>query len=146
MWLIESLGIFPMRQAHLRCCMVISQFPFFLVNFSVINFSQLAFCFSIFLFFLPCSLDDADLVELKQEFEESVEFCHRSPSRSLSVPSRPRQPQPPQRPPPPGQSLCFFSKKVYSAGGKNVRIFEMTLLNTRGKQGCKYCAQEYFCI
>ncbi|ETE63432.1 Synaptojanin-2 [Ophiophagus hannah] len=47
------------------------------------------------------SEDDADLVELKQEFEGSAEFCHRSPTRSLSVPGRPRQPQPPQRPPPP---------------------------------------------
>ncbi|KAL7987653.1 hypothetical protein Chor_006572 [Crotalus horridus] len=62
---------------------------------------KVAFCFSIFLFFLPCSLDDADLVELKPEFEGSAEFCHRSPNRSLSVPGRPRQPQPPQRPPPP---------------------------------------------
>ncbi|KAG8123688.1 hypothetical protein E2320_019016 [Naja naja] len=50
----------------------------------------------------PCRYkDDADLVELKQEFEGSAEFCHRSPTRSLSVPGRPRQPQPPQRPPPP---------------------------------------------
>uniref|UniRef100_A0A8C5WT51 Synaptojanin-2 n=1 Tax=Laticauda laticaudata TaxID=8630 RepID=A0A8C5WT51_LATLA len=52
----------------------------------------------------PCQYtDDADLVEIKQEFEGSAEFCHRSPTRSLSVPGRPRQPQPPQRPPPPGQ-------------------------------------------
>ncbi|XP_013913030.1 PREDICTED: synaptojanin-2 [Thamnophis sirtalis] len=50
----------------------------------------------------PCRYkDDADLVELKHEFEESAEFCHRSPTRSLSVPGRPRQPPPPQRPPPP---------------------------------------------
>ncbi|XP_067398580.1 synaptojanin-2 isoform X1 [Emydura macquarii macquarii] len=45
--------------------------------------------------------DDADLAELKQELEVGVEFRHRSPSRSLSVPGRPRLPQPPQRPPPP---------------------------------------------
>ncbi|XP_042336348.1 LOW QUALITY PROTEIN: synaptojanin-2 [Sceloporus undulatus] len=45
--------------------------------------------------------DDADLGELKQELEGSGEFRHRSPSRSLSVPGRPRQTQPPQRPPPP---------------------------------------------
>ncbi|XP_053150035.1 synaptojanin-2 isoform X2 [Hemicordylus capensis] len=45
--------------------------------------------------------DDADLSELKQELEGSGEFRHCSPSRSLSVPGRPRQPQPPQRPPPP---------------------------------------------
>ncbi|XP_063164152.1 synaptojanin-2 isoform X1 [Candoia aspera] len=45
--------------------------------------------------------DDADLAELKQEFEESGKFHHCSPTRSLSVPGRPRQPQPPQRPPPP---------------------------------------------
>uniref|UniRef100_A0A8D0G3G5 Synaptojanin-2 n=1 Tax=Sphenodon punctatus TaxID=8508 RepID=A0A8D0G3G5_SPHPU len=46
--------------------------------------------------------DDSDLAELKQEQEVAGEFRHRSPSRSLSVPSRPRLPQPPQRPPPPG--------------------------------------------
>ncbi|NXL88744.1 SYNJ2 protein, partial [Alectura lathami] len=43
--------------------------------------------------------DDADLVELK--LEASGEHHRRSPSRSLSVPSRPRPLQPPQRPPPP---------------------------------------------
>ncbi|KAJ6664553.1 hypothetical protein lerEdw1_006126 [Lerista edwardsae] len=45
--------------------------------------------------------DDADLAELKQELEGSGEFHQHSPNRSLSVPGRPRQPQPPQRPPPP---------------------------------------------
>ncbi|XP_028579612.2 synaptojanin-2 isoform X2 [Podarcis muralis] len=45
--------------------------------------------------------DDADLIESKQELDGGGEFRHRSPSRSLSVPGRPRQPQPPQRPPPP---------------------------------------------
>ncbi|XP_069463973.1 synaptojanin-2 [Ambystoma mexicanum] len=42
--------------------------------------------------------DDGDLAVLKQELEAVGDFHHRSPSRSLSVPSRPR---PPQRPPPP---------------------------------------------
>uniref|UniRef100_A0A8B9QM39 phosphoinositide 5-phosphatase n=1 Tax=Apteryx owenii TaxID=8824 RepID=A0A8B9QM39_APTOW len=46
-------------------------------------------------------LDDTDLADLKRELEASRE-CHRwSPSRSLSVPNRPRPLQPPQRPPPP---------------------------------------------
>uniref|UniRef100_A0A2K6N0R9 Synaptojanin-2 n=1 Tax=Rhinopithecus bieti TaxID=61621 RepID=A0A2K6N0R9_RHIBE len=49
----------------------------------------------------PTYKDDADLVELKQELEAVGEFRHRSPSRSLSVPNRPRPPHPPQRPPPP---------------------------------------------
>ncbi|XP_073075925.1 synaptojanin-2 isoform X4 [Manis javanica] len=49
----------------------------------------------------PTYKDDADLVELKQELEAVGDFRHRSPSRSLSVPSRPRPPHPPQRPPPP---------------------------------------------
>ncbi|KAM6185433.1 synaptojanin-2 [Rhynchocyon petersi] len=46
----------------------------------------------------PTYKDDAELAELKQELEAVGDFCHRSPSRSLSVPNRPR---PPQRPPPP---------------------------------------------
>ncbi|XP_027457688.2 synaptojanin-2 isoform X4 [Zalophus californianus] len=45
--------------------------------------------------------DDAELVALKQELEAVGDFRHRSPSRSLSVPTRPRPPHPPQRPPPP---------------------------------------------
>uniref|UniRef100_A0A8V0XCX4 Synaptojanin-2 n=1 Tax=Gallus gallus TaxID=9031 RepID=A0A8V0XCX4_CHICK len=45
--------------------------------------------------------DDTDLVDLKQELEASGERHRRSPSRSLSVPNRPRPLQPPQRPPPP---------------------------------------------
>jgi len=49
------------------------------------------------------SLDDTDLVDLKQELEASGERHRRSPSRSLSVPNRPRPLQPPQRPPPPGE-------------------------------------------
>ncbi|KAM4866384.1 synaptojanin-2 isoform 2-T2 [Thomomys bottae] len=49
----------------------------------------------------PTYKDDADLVELKQELEAVGDFCHRSTSRSLSVPNRPRPPHPPQRPPPP---------------------------------------------
>ncbi|XP_021491385.1 synaptojanin-2 isoform X4 [Meriones unguiculatus] len=49
----------------------------------------------------PTYKDDADLVKLKQELEAAGDFRHRSPSRSLSVPNRPRPPHPPQRPPPP---------------------------------------------
>ncbi|XP_072187862.1 synaptojanin-2 isoform X1 [Excalfactoria chinensis] len=45
--------------------------------------------------------DDADLVDLKQDLEAGREHHRRSPSRSLSVPNRPRPLQPPQRPPPP---------------------------------------------
>ncbi|XP_042745802.1 synaptojanin-2 isoform X4 [Lagopus leucura] len=45
--------------------------------------------------------DDADLVDLKLDLEASGEHHRRSPSRSLSVPNRPRPLQPPQRPPPP---------------------------------------------
>ncbi|XP_052606848.1 synaptojanin-2 isoform X3 [Peromyscus californicus insignis] len=49
----------------------------------------------------PTYKDDADLAKLKQELEAVGDFRHRSPSRSLSVPNRPRPPHPPQRPPPP---------------------------------------------
>ncbi|XP_019604918.2 synaptojanin-2 isoform X5 [Rhinolophus sinicus] len=49
----------------------------------------------------PTYKDDADVVELKQELQALGDFRHRSPSRSLSVPNRPRPPHPPQRPPPP---------------------------------------------
>ncbi|XP_060472982.2 synaptojanin-2 isoform X1 [Panthera onca] len=49
----------------------------------------------------PTYKDDADLAELTQELEAVGDFRHRSPSRSLSVPTRPRPPHPPQRPPPP---------------------------------------------
>ncbi|XP_048210323.1 synaptojanin-2 isoform X2 [Perognathus longimembris pacificus] len=50
----------------------------------------------------PTYKDDADVAELTQEPSEAVgDLCHRSTSRSLSVPSRPRPPHPPQRPPPP---------------------------------------------
>ncbi|KAI4567551.1 hypothetical protein R6Z07F_009241 [Ovis aries] len=59
----------------------------------------------------PTYKDDADLVELKQELEAAGDFRHRSPSRSLSVPSRPRPPHPPQRPPPP---TGFMVKKSAS--------------------------------
>ncbi|XP_073750259.1 synaptojanin-2 isoform X4 [Callorhinus ursinus] len=45
--------------------------------------------------------DDAELVARKREPEAVGDFRHRSPSRSLSVPTRPRPPHPPQRPPPP---------------------------------------------
>ncbi|XP_007943488.1 synaptojanin-2 [Orycteropus afer afer] len=49
----------------------------------------------------PTYKDDAERAELKQELEAVGDFRHRSPSRSLSVPNRPRPPHPPQRPPPP---------------------------------------------
>ncbi|XP_054426136.1 synaptojanin-2 isoform X1 [Pteronotus mesoamericanus] len=58
----------------------------------------------------PTYKGDADLAELKQELE-AVGDRHRSPSRSLSVPSRPRPPHPPQRPPPP---TGFMVKKSAS--------------------------------
>ncbi|NWW06021.1 SYNJ2 protein, partial [Oreocharis arfaki] len=45
--------------------------------------------------------DDADLADLKRELEASGESRRRIPSRSLSIPTRPRPLQPPQRPPPP---------------------------------------------
>ncbi|NWY98461.1 SYNJ2 protein, partial [Loxia curvirostra] len=45
--------------------------------------------------------DDADLADLKRELEASGERSRRIPSRSLSIPTRPRPLQPPQRPPPP---------------------------------------------
>nr|XP_009685434.1 PREDICTED: synaptojanin-2 isoform X1 [Struthio camelus australis]XP_009685435.1 PREDICTED: synaptojanin-2 isoform X1 [Struthio camelus australis] len=45
--------------------------------------------------------DDTDLADLKRELEASRECHRRSPSRSLSVPNRPRPLHPPQRPPPP---------------------------------------------
>ncbi|XP_031210967.1 synaptojanin-2 isoform X4 [Mastomys coucha] len=59
----------------------------------------------------PTYKDDADLVTLKQELEVAGNFRHRSPSRSLSVPNRPRPPHPPQRPPPP---TGFMVKKSAS--------------------------------
>ncbi|XP_047588867.1 LOW QUALITY PROTEIN: synaptojanin-2 [Lutra lutra] len=49
----------------------------------------------------PTCQDDAELVAVQQELEAGGDFRHRSPSRSLSVPTRPRPPHPPQRPPPP---------------------------------------------
>lgn len=49
------------------------------------------------------SLDDTDLADLKRELEASGERHRRTPSRSLSIPTRPRPLQPPQRPPPPGE-------------------------------------------
>ncbi|NWV08872.1 SYNJ2 protein, partial [Ptilonorhynchus violaceus] len=45
--------------------------------------------------------DDADLADLKRELETSGGCSRRTPSRSLSIPTRPRPLQPPQRPPPP---------------------------------------------
>ncbi|XP_045861472.1 synaptojanin-2 isoform X2 [Meles meles] len=49
----------------------------------------------------PTYKDDAELVAGKPELEAGGDFRRRSPSRSLSVPTRPRPPHPPQRPPPP---------------------------------------------
>uniref|UniRef100_A0A8C3KG09 Synaptojanin-2 n=1 Tax=Calidris pygmaea TaxID=425635 RepID=A0A8C3KG09_9CHAR len=52
--------------------------------------------------FLKFSLDDTDLADLKRELEATGEHHRRrTPSRSLSIPTRPRPLQPPQRPPPP---------------------------------------------
>ncbi|XP_056423067.1 synaptojanin-2 isoform X2 [Hyla sarda] len=48
--------------------------------------------------------DDADLLALKRELQDVGEVRSRSPSRSLSVPNRPRS-RPPQRPPPPKNSI-----------------------------------------
>ncbi|XP_063185465.1 synaptojanin-2 isoform X2 [Chroicocephalus ridibundus] len=45
--------------------------------------------------------DDTELADLKRELEASGEHHRRTPSRSLSIPTRPRPLQPPQRPPPP---------------------------------------------
>ncbi|XP_068253563.1 synaptojanin-2 [Nyctibius grandis] len=45
--------------------------------------------------------DDTDLADLKRELEASGERHRRTPSRSQSIPTRPRPLQPPQRPPPP---------------------------------------------
>ncbi|XP_032912677.1 synaptojanin-2 isoform X1 [Catharus ustulatus] len=45
--------------------------------------------------------DDADLADLKRELDGGGECRRRIPSRSLSIPTRPRPLQPPQRPPPP---------------------------------------------
>ncbi|XP_036742594.2 synaptojanin-2 isoform X7 [Manis pentadactyla] len=68
----------------------------------------------------PTYKDDADLVELKQELEAVGDFRHRSPSRSLSVPSRPRPPHPPQRPPPPtGLMVKKSASDVSISSGTN---------------------------
>ncbi|NXO68687.1 SYNJ2 protein, partial [Phainopepla nitens] len=48
--------------------------------------------------------DDADLTDLKRELEANGECSRRIPSRSLSIPTRPRPLQPPQRPPPPART------------------------------------------
>lgn len=64
----------------------------------------------------PCPPDDADAVELKQELQSLGDFRHRSPSRSLSVPNRPRPPHPPQRPPPPSKTLLLWA---YTPAGNN---------------------------
>nr|XP_008121699.1 PREDICTED: synaptojanin-2 [Anolis carolinensis] len=64
--------------------------------------------------------DDADLGELKQELEGSGEFRRNSPSRSLSVPGRPRQPQPPQRPPPPTVKKSSSDGLISSSGANSL--------------------------
>uniref|UniRef100_A0A8C5KMJ8 Synaptojanin-2 n=1 Tax=Jaculus jaculus TaxID=51337 RepID=A0A8C5KMJ8_JACJA len=66
----------------------------------------------------PTYKDDADLVELKQELGAAGDFHHRSPSRSLSVPNRPRPPHPPQRPPPPSKILLAMSSPQSSPSGQ----------------------------
>ncbi|NXN88090.1 SYNJ2 protein, partial [Bombycilla garrulus] len=48
--------------------------------------------------------DDTDLTDLKRELEANGECSRRVPSRSLSIPTRPRPLQPPQRPPPPART------------------------------------------
>ncbi|XP_051472224.1 synaptojanin-2 isoform X2 [Apus apus] len=45
--------------------------------------------------------DDTDLADLKRELAAGGRCHRRPPSRSLSIPTRPRPLQPPQRPPPP---------------------------------------------
>ncbi|XP_061234215.1 synaptojanin-2 isoform X1 [Neopsephotus bourkii] len=57
--------------------------------------------------------DDSDLADLKRELEVGEECRRRPPSRSLSIPTRPRPLQPPQRPPPPAGTP---SKKPPSDG------------------------------
>ncbi|XP_059555933.1 synaptojanin-2 isoform X3 [Myotis daubentonii] len=64
----------------------------------------------------PTYRDDAALVELKQELE-AVGDRLRSPSRSLSVPNRPRPPHPPQRPPPPTGLMVKKSASDVSISG-----------------------------
>ncbi|KAM7135300.1 synaptojanin-2 isoform 4-T4 [Molossus nigricans] len=64
----------------------------------------------------PTYRDDAALEELKQELE-AAGACHRSPSRSLSVPNRPRPPHPPQRPPPPTGLVVKKSASDVSISG-----------------------------
>ncbi|KAK1337904.1 hypothetical protein QTO34_001005 [Cnephaeus nilssonii] len=64
----------------------------------------------------PTYRDDAALVELTQELE-AVGDRLRSPSRSLSVPNRPRPPHPPQRPPPPTGLMVKKSASDVSISG-----------------------------
>ncbi|XP_030354722.1 synaptojanin-2 isoform X2 [Strigops habroptila] len=57
--------------------------------------------------------DDSDPADLKRELEAGEECRRQPPSRSLSIPARPRPLQPPQRPPPPAGTP---SKKPPSDG------------------------------
>ncbi|XP_054578423.1 synaptojanin-2 isoform X2 [Eptesicus fuscus] len=63
----------------------------------------------------PTYRDDAALVELTQELE-AVGDRLRCPSRSLSVPNRPRPPHPPQRPPPPSLMVKKSASDVSISG------------------------------
>ncbi|NXP55697.1 SYNJ2 protein, partial [Heliornis fulica] len=68
--------------------------------------------------------DDADLADLKQELEAGGECQRRTPSRSLSIPTRPRPLQPPQRPPPPAGT----SGKKSPSDGSTCSILAMAKL------------------
>ncbi|NXT75256.1 SYNJ2 protein, partial [Zapornia atra] len=68
--------------------------------------------------------DDADLADLKQELEAGGECPRRTPSRSLSIPSRSRPLQPPQRPPPPAGT----SGKKSPSDGPTCSILAMAKL------------------
>ncbi|XP_042669126.1 synaptojanin-2 isoform X1 [Centrocercus urophasianus] len=69
--------------------------------------------------------DDADLVDLKLDLEASGEHHRRSPSRSLSVPNRPRPLQPPQRPPPPAGTSGKKSSSDGSLSSGNHSTFSI---------------------
>ncbi|XP_061845018.1 synaptojanin-2 [Colius striatus] len=71
--------------------------------------------------------DDTDLADLKQELEASGEGPRRAPSRSLSIPTRPRPLQPPQRPPPPAGTS---GKKSPSDGSLSPGSHPSSILTT----------------
>ncbi|XP_036269351.1 synaptojanin-2 isoform X1 [Pipistrellus kuhlii] len=64
----------------------------------------------------PTYRDDGALAELTQELEAAGDRL-RAPSRSLSVPNRPRPPRPPQRPPPPTGLMVKKSASDVSISG-----------------------------